>query len=189
MKKVGFICEGLTEFILLRSDGFKNYLASLKIEIAYDVIDAHGCGNLLPHNRNEHIKRLEDNGAEVIIILTDLDNAACITLTKNRIQPSENSTVVIAVKEIESWFLANTKSMRVLLGKSDFDFEFPENEINPFKTIYNLLVDAGKGSFNKKRLVTNLLRLGFDLNESAAHPNCPSAKYFIDKLESISPKE
>jgi hypothetical protein len=186
MKKVGFIVEGQTEFILLKSQSFKEYLFSLNIEIAFDIIDAGGCNNLLPHNIEPNVKKLEDNGAEAIIILTDLDDAACITLTKNRIQTKDDYIVIIAVKQIESWFLANTQTMRLLLNQANYHFEFPEAEENPYKTIYQYLVDGRKGSYNKKRIVTSLLNLGFSIQDAATHPNCPSAKYFINKLTLLS---
>ena len=47
MVKVGFICEGYTELILLQSDPFRQLLVSLNIE-RLNVINAEGSGNLLP---------------------------------------------------------------------------------------------------------------------------------------------
>lgn len=182
MRKVGFICEGQTEYILLKSEGFKNYLSSLNIEIAFDIIDASGCKNLLPHNIEPSVRKLKDYGAKAIVILTDMDDDACITLTKKRIHPQNDYLVIIAVKQIEAWFLANTQTMRLLLNQPNFHFEFPESVPNPYKEIYQYLVDNKKGSYNKKRIVTRLLDLGFSIQEAALHPNCPSAKYFIDKL-------
>ena len=45
MVKIGFICEGHTEFFLLQSPMFKNILDELNI-IPVNVINAEGCGNL-----------------------------------------------------------------------------------------------------------------------------------------------
>jgi hypothetical protein len=42
-----------------------------------------------------------------------------------------------------------------------------------------------KGTGGKKKLINILLGLGIDIHQAAAHPNCPSAKYFIDKLSSL----
>jgi hypothetical protein len=52
------------------------------------------------------------------------------------------------------------------------------------------LEKTGRG-FNKNtggkiNLINNLLALGLDITEAAKHPNCPSAKYFIHKLEGIA---
>ena len=49
MVKIGFICEGRTETMILSSMAFRNYCASIGLEIT-DVINAEGSGNLLPHN-------------------------------------------------------------------------------------------------------------------------------------------
>jgi hypothetical protein len=84
MVKIGFICEGATEQILLSSGSFRRLLGSLDLE-SLPVIDAKGAGNLLPHNIEGYVTRLEKEGANVIVILTDLDEDVCITETKNRV--------------------------------------------------------------------------------------------------------
>jgi hypothetical protein len=189
MVKVGFICEGSTEFILLQSQGFKDLLTENNISLV-NVINAGGSGNLLPHNISGYVSALEKDGAEKIFILTDLDTDVCITLTKQRISARAQDIVVVAVKQIESWFLADTDIMRVLLNKADFIFDFPENENVPFETINNLMVThtgrgVGKTSAGKIKLITRLSTLGINLNRMADHAACPSATYFIEKLKSI----
>ncbi|HXB05831.1 MAG TPA: hypothetical protein VNW04_01910 [Puia sp.] len=189
MVKVGFICEGATEQILLQSDAFRQLLATLEIE-SLPVIDAAGADNLLPHNIGGYITRLEVEGAQYIVILTDLDEDICITETKNRIKARAQDVVVIAVKKIEAWFLACSPSMGKLLGVSNFHFKNPEDDKEPFETINQLLVKyigrgAGKKNSGKIKLVTRLLENGLDLAEAAAHPNCPSAAYFLKKLKEI----
>jgi hypothetical protein len=84
MVKVGFICEGATEQILLQSDSFRNLLSSLNLE-SLQIIDAKGAGNLLPHNIEGYVTRLEKEGAKVIVILTDLRQGAgyCCCCCKN----------------------------------------------------------------------------------------------------------
>jgi hypothetical protein len=190
MIKAGFICEGGSDFILFQSESFSELLKQLNI-VSVNVIDAEGFGNLLPHNIEPYIQSLENKGAEKIVIVTDLDNAECITLTKQRINARPQDYVIIAVKEIESWFIADTTTMRKMLQKQDFNFDFPENELEPFNTINNLLVQytrRGIGRISrggKKKLAKRMLDFGFDFRRSSSHPNCPSAKYFIDKLQQI----
>ena len=190
MVKVGFICEGYTEQILLLSDKFQQLLTSINLELI-NVINATGSGNLLPHNIKGYLESLEKDGAEIIFILTDLDNDVCITHTKARIQSREQDIVIIAVKKIEAWFLANEPAMRLLLNNSSFSFETPENEEVPFETINYLSVKftgrgIGKKNAGKIKLVNKLLELGLDLRHSGSHPNCLSAKYFIDKLNKVA---
>ena len=189
MVKIGFICEGDTEQILLLSDSFQHYLSSINL-LAVNVINACGSGNLLPHNIGGYIESLEKAGAEVVVILTDLDDDICITRTKARIKPREKDVVVIAVKKIEAWFLANDIAMRSLLKNGQFSFNAPEGVANPYETINELLLKytgrgIGRTSSGKIRLVTRLIYLGFDLQNSANHPQCFSAKYFLNKLQEI----
>ena len=193
MVKVGFICEGATERIILSSPSFEQYLTSLGIKFVDEIIDAEGCGNLLPHNIDAYILRLENKGANKIILLRDLDTYSCFTSLKEHLKAREQDVVIIAVKTIESWLLANTNVMRLLLNKPDFYFDYPENENEPFETINQLLVEytgrgIGKKKSGKQKLANKVLSLGFSVQDSASHPNCPSAKYFIDKLIQLSTK-
>lgn len=190
MVKVGFICEGFTEFFLLNSTAFKSYLESIGIELI-NVINAEGVGNLLPRNIEVHLLQLELAGAEKIVILTDLDTDICVTKTKQRIGARAQDVVVIAVRQIESWFLAATSTMKQLFKDGHFEFEFPELEITPFETIRKLKfektgsgVSSGKGG--KIKLLNILLKLGYTIQQSAAHPNCTSAAYFVKRLKQIA---
>ena len=189
MVKIGFICEGDTEQILLLSDSFQHYLSSINL-LAVNVINACGSGNLLPHNIGGYVESLEKAGAEVVVILTDLDDDICITRTKERIMPRVQDVVIIAVKKIEAWFLANDIAMRSLFKDGQFSFIAPEGEDNPYETIKGLLLKftgrgIGRTSSGKIRLIKRLIDLGFDLQNSANHPQCFSAKYFINKLQEI----
>lgn len=190
MVKIGFICEGFTEFFFLQSPEFKQLLNSINLELV-NTINAEGSGNLLPHNISGYMERLKKDGAEKIIILTDLDQDICITKTKERISAPADCIVIIAVKQIESWFLACTSTMQALLRDDSFIFDFPENEEMPFLTINNLLLEKtgrgiGRNMSGKTKLIKRLLLLGLDINQAANHTACPSAKYFIDTLKRLN---
>jgi len=190
MVKIGIICEGETEQVLFLSEKFKQILASKQI-ILLNVIDAKGSGNLLPHNIIQYLQILETQGAEKILIITDLDNDKCITLTKQRVAVRPQDIVIIAVRQIEAWFLACTETMRKFLNHDTFEFASPEDESQPFETINQLLVantgrGVGKKASGKVKLVTYLLNAGLDIFQAASHPNCPSATYFINKLNTAS---
>lgn len=189
MIKVGFICEGYTERILLESPAFGSLLASLNIDLL-QVINAEGCDNLLPHNIKPYTAILENAGAQFIIILTDLDDDSCITETKKRISAREKDVMIVAVKKIEAWFLACTPAMRNVLGRPGFECSSPEEEQEPFETINNLFIahsgrGIGKKTAGKKKLINRMLENGLDLTDAAAHGNCPSAAYFLRKLKEI----
>jgi hypothetical protein len=191
MIKVGFIVEGYTEYFLLTSTSFNEFLFRNSIELV-NVINTEGCGNLLPRNIEGYIQLLEKDGAEKIVILTDLDRDVCITSTKNRIKARPQDLILVAVQQIESWFLACTPAMRELLKNDEFFFPHPESEETPYITINRLMMEyTGKGIGNnkggKKRLVKRLLdQHGLDLSISALHPACSSVKYFLNKISGLS---
>jgi hypothetical protein len=184
---IGFICEGYTELFILESDSFKGILNSLKLK-SVGVINVEGNGNLLPHNIKSHQENLFEKGASLIFVLTDLDKDQCITKTRLRITESENQIIIVAVKQIESWFLADNSTMN-LIFKGDYSFENPENENVPIETIRNIYFNKFKrgliGRDEKKKLAKKMIDNGFSIQNAANHPNCPSAKYFLTKLQSI----
>lgn len=139
MVNVGFICEGYTEWFILESENFRNILQNLDLNMV-GVINVEGNGNLLPRNIEKHRKNLMDDGADVILILTDLDEDQCITNTRNRIGEKEDQHIIIAVKQIESWFLADSETMKSIF-RGNFLYEYPENAVIPFETIRKIYFD------------------------------------------------
>ena len=186
MVKVGFICEGKTERKIIESDKFQNFLSDVGIDCIKPVLDVKGSGNLLPENLKESVILFRNKGAEKIVILTDLDEDACVTVTKNRITNDENKIVIVAVRKIESWFLADSITLSNLL-KLEFYFNKPEEEINPFDTLKETFMNRQNRGIGVKDIFTaRMLKYGFSLENAAAHPNCPSATYFLNKLKQIA---
>jgi predicted ATP-dependent endonuclease of OLD family len=183
MVKIGFIVEGDTEKILFSSSAFQNYLNSININYIPQIINAEGNGNLLPHNISEYTQTLIDKGAEKIFIITDLDSDECVTKTKKRIKPNDIHQCIISRKTIESWFLADTQTIRKYLNSADYICETPETLENPFQEIKNQrMAHINKGVSDKKILVKTLLNLGLSFESIISNPNCNSAKYFHNKL-------
>ncbi len=140
----------------------------------------------MPGNSKEYLDTLLANGAEKILILTDLDEDACITFTKNRITTSADRIVIVAVRNIESWFLADSQTLSLLL-RQKFEFEQPENEITPFETLRNIFLEKqNRGIGDKDILAARMIKYGFSLENAARHPNCPSATYFLNKLQQLA---
>lgn len=185
---IGFICEGFTEELILESEKFDLFLRDCNLRNV-GLINVKGNSNLLPHKIFQHQEFLYKKGASKIVILTDLDQDECITKTKLRITESTNQIIIIAVKQIESWFLADNETMGKILDE-DFVFEFPENEDIPIETIRKIHFDKFNrglvGKDEKIRLARKMLKAGFSIQNAANHPNCPSAKYFLTKLQSIA---
>jgi hypothetical protein len=184
---IGFICEGFTEALILESEDFNRVLQEFNLKNV-GLINVKGNSNLLPHRISQHQEFLFKEGASKIFILTDLDKDECITKTKLRITESPNQIIIIAVKQIESWFLADNETMSKIL-EGDFIFNFPENEDVPIETIRKIHFDKFNrgliGKDEKTKLARKMLKYGFSIQNAANHPNCPSAKYFLTKLQSI----
>ena len=188
MVSLGFIVEGFTEKMIIRSKKFLALLQRLNLTFI-DVIDVEGGGNLLPENLGDSIELLMKNGAEQIFILTDLEDAPSIISIKDRIDPDRDYTVIIAVKTIEAWYLADTSSISNFIG-SNLRCENPEELENPFKYIKGENIRlTGRGVKSKRLLCSRILKSGFSIENAAAHPNCPSAKYFLEKLRSLTHTE
>ena len=186
MVKVGFICEGKTERKIVESEKFQHYLLQIGIECIKPIFDAKGAGNLLPENLRQELISLKAKGAQRVIILTDLDDDTCISLTKNRITVEENRIVIVAVRKIESWFLADSSTLTILL-KQNFHFEKPEEEAIPFDTLKKIFINnQARGIGVKDIFSARMLKYGFSIENAAAHPNCPSALYFMNKLKQIA---
>ncbi|MCY7352277.1 MAG: hypothetical protein LH606_16705 [Cytophagaceae bacterium] len=184
MVKIGFICEGETEKLIVESPVFQNLISEFGLVCIDDVIDAGGNGNLLPQNIEQFQLRLLNLGAQKIFILTDLDVNSCITLTRTRITERPDQIIIVSVKQIESWFLADSFALN-LICQTDFSFCRHEQELNPFETIRQQLFDlTGRGIHKRSKLILakRFLNAGFSIRNAAAHPNCPSARYFLNKL-------
>jgi hypothetical protein len=182
--KLGFIVEGATEKIILEKSDFFLYLDSLSIEYVPEVTNVGGNGNLLPRNIGAFTSTLESKGANKIFILTDLDKEQCITITKNRIAPSDQHIVTISVKQIEAWFLSDTNAMCNLLNDPAFVCDNPEEIDNPFEEIKSIrLSKIGKGVPTKIILANTMVHKNkFSIIKAAEHANCSSAKYFLNKI-------
>ena len=191
MVKLGFIGEGAVEKIILESSQFQEYLHSLGIDFVNEVVDATGNGNLLPHNIDQYSQILKSKGASTIIILTDLDDDQCTTLTKSRIKPSEIHIVIVSVKEIEAWFLADEEAMRTFLKDNDYSIGNPEAIEKPFEKIRGLRIEKiGRGIGSKVILANQMInKHNFSILRAAKHPNCASARFFIGKIIELSQKQ
>ncbi len=188
MVRLGFIVEGATEKIILEQSDFFDYLQTSGIDYVPEVIDAHGNGNLLPHNIQPLSDVLTNKGATHVVILTDLDKDQCITKTKTRIAALPNHSVVVSEKVIESWFLSDTDAMRAFLKDPAYNHNTPETLADPFGEIKAIrMAKNGLGVSGKVILANTMVKsCGFSIQKAAQHPKCNSAKYFLKKIEEIS---
>ncbi len=187
MVKIGFICEGKSDKVILKSEKFRQFLKSIGLENSDELITFVGSeGDLIPEKRTAYRKKLEDKGAEKIFILRDFDQNNYFSELKSSLLKKDNEEIIFPVKQIESWFLADNETLSDLF-KTTFHFNYPEKEDNPFQTIKNLSIQHRNKGFGSELLMARcMINAGYDIINSANHPNCNSAKYFIKKLQALN---
>lgn len=197
MVTIGFIVEGDSEAILVKSEGFICFLNNLKLHCSKElVINAGGKFNLYNPNADFSkigirvtgwIETLKAKGAELIFILLDFDDSDdSFTLFKQKVCHHESNVIVIAKQELEAWYLADTAALNNYLGTTDLAIENPESFLNPLDELKRLRhLYSNKGIADKKFLTKHFIRSGFSLKNAADHSNCHSAKYFLHKLIAI----
>ncbi len=187
MVKLGFICEGETEKTIVESEKFKSLLSNLNLELV-GAIDATGGGNQLPKNILPFHNALIGLNAEKIFILTDREKDPCITEVKNRIENNLGHQIIVSVEAIESWYLADDVTLSAIFRKN-FHCDSPESTPSkPFDYLRSELNKSGiQGlSSSKIKFTKRMLQYGFDVANAAVHPECKSAKYFLNKLKEAS---
>jgi hypothetical protein len=184
--KVGFIVEGFCERIILKSAAFATYLGKQGIELVSDVVNLEGKGALNTARMQTQVQVLRDKGAEHIIVLRDLDDAPCFTSAKQEVFQAYDVKICIAVRELEAWYLADSQTLSTIFQRK-FYFDEPEAEVKPIETLKRLRQDyQGVGISDKKLFTKLMLREGFTIEQSAQHPNCSSARYFLNKLQNLT---
>ncbi|MCU0435275.1 MAG: hypothetical protein MUC87_17600 [Bacteroidia bacterium] len=187
MVKIGFIAEGASEKLILESASFQSFLQRINLQYVESVIDAEGNNNQLPDKRREFVLSLKDQGATHIFILTDKDQEPCITSVKERILPEEDEAVIVSVKQLEAWFLADSVAMKNYLNTDTYSCDFPESFDRPIDEIKRIRIEINKRGVADKLILTKQMILsGFSIENASAHPNCHSAKYFVAKLNALA---
>ncbi len=182
MVKLGIICEGETEGIIFNTPEFGQLLQSFQVKLI-GVVETGSKTQYFEDRLIKYRQILLDKGADKIIALVDLDKDACITLTKEGIPHFEDQLIIVAVKEFENWYLADTAALSSLLDRQVYIY-LPEKENDAEKSIIQL---RGKGfGHSKPRLANAMKRHGFTIEKAAQHPNCPSAAYFLTKLQTLA---
>ena len=183
MVKAGFIVEGASERIIVESPRFVSLLRDCGYQLVTPVVDAEGGGNLLPHNIEAFIKRLDHAGAERVFVLTDLEDEELVATVRARVAHTRINFAFIAVKALEAWYLADSPAMNAWLGIDDFHEANPEaTPEKPWERLRQVAAERNKrgpGS-NKVAFARRLIKhWGFSVENAAAHENCPSARELV----------
>ena len=186
MVKVAFIVEGKVEKIFIEFLDKTEWFSKYNIERVGAIIDAKGGGNLCPKNMQSFVNQVKTYNPDKIFILTDLECDPCVEKTKERLGDCDICHIVLAKKAIEAWFLADNEIIHQFTNENLDSFEFPEEtEDMPYDVWKKILLEYTGRGVSKVKLVTSILKNGFDIEKSASHPNCPSAKYFFEKIRFI----
>lgn len=193
MVKIGFIVEGETEeYILKHSNTLHQYLFDLGYDLNQDAVISIGGKSKFKNIEimEQKINSLKILKVEKIFILLDSDDELPKSVSDSLMNlyskqnPDGNyfindiEFIFVAVKEVENWYLADSEAMRKWLSDDSFKEDDPESIDKAWdylKTISQNNRGASKPLFAKK-----MLKLGFAIENSAKHPNCSSAKEFID---------
>ena len=193
MIRIGFVVEGICEKLLIESAGFHTWASQYGLEIGYPVINAGGNGNLCTQNIKPFLEKCHiEANPDKIVVLTDLECEPCVTATKARIGNDKVTQIIVAKKALEAWFLADTVAMRRWLKNDDFPGEtmpeqttgMPWERLKEIATIYHKK-KLGPGRKKKPFTQKMIAQFGFSIERAANHPNCPSAKYFVEKLQNL----
>ena len=187
MVTVGFVVEGDSDKYLVESELFRTWLRE---ECNLKVVDkvANAKGNMRSRYIEDQVRLLrQDTNPDKVVVLADLDpdeRVQCVQARKELIGSKGIDLVIIAKKALESWFLADTEAMHRWLEDDTFYEVAPETLTGmPWNRLRELRDKKGrgpgtKGSFPRKFI----LRHGFDVRRAALHDQCPSARYFIERL-------
>jgi len=191
MVRVGFVVEGDCEEILVKSSHFRNLVARYHLEICR-VVNTRGRGNLCPKNISTSIANCRLASPDKIVVLTDLECEPCITAAKEYIGEEGVDQIVVAKKALEAWFLADTEAMRCWLKNDDFQGEIMPEKTSamPWEHLKEIAKHhhkdgRGPGTRKKRFAKAMINQFDFSIERAANHPNCPSAKYFLEKLQQL----
>lgn len=186
MVKIGLLVEGHCEEMILSSDAFTRFLTDCGLKLVDRIINVRGKNNLNTSVAHSQAQILRDQGAQWIVVLRDLDELENKEAARKEVIDGDDVLVYVAIKELEAWFLADSETISKIF-KTNFFHEWPEQEVKPIDHLKALSMRYRDRGIDDKRKFTNLmLNNGFTVENAANHPNCPSARYFLDKLKTLA---
>ena len=187
MVTVGFVVEGASEKRLVESELFKKWLREdCNLEVVKPVVDAGGkMDSVHIEAFVKNLKKIANPDKTVVLADLDPDNRVpCVEKRKDLIGSQGIDLVAIARKAMESWFLADTEAMRRWLGDDTFCEATPETLAGmPWDRLKELGRKKGRGPGTKVRFSRKFIcEHGFNVRRAARHAQCPSARYFVERL-------
>ena len=191
--RIGFVVEGQSDKVVVESETFGRWLEDQDMELVGPVVVAGGHGAMQRRTKGgmglAQLLRKQAGNLDRIVVLADLDPSEavpCITCRKKRIDTEAVDLVVVARKAIESWFLADTLAMRSWTGDESYYEKRPEETPDmPWDRMKEVgHTRRGRSKVLFARLLTG--QHGFDVVRAAEHPECPTARYFIERVSTLT---
>jgi hypothetical protein len=193
MIKVGFIVEGNSEKVVYESEIFQELLERFNLTCVGVITPGSRTKFFAQEQLIKYYENIRKNEPDKIIIIIDKEgDDECLYEIKQRISCIDqiNQINIIQVKTLESWFLADSVALSRAFHRN-YNYETPEStENHPFDELQNeFIVNTERGLGSKEstlpaRKMVNKYK--FSIENAAKHPNCPSARYFLQKLSDLN---
>lgn len=194
MIKVGFIVEGQSERIVYESDNFQELLSRFNLICVGVISPGSRTKFFVEEQLLKYYKNILNKEPDKVFIIIDKENEnECLSEIREKLIDCnvEIQINVIQVKTLESWFLADSVALSKAFNKR-YKHDTPEKiKCHPFDELQKeFLINTGRGLGSKestlpaKKMVN---KYNFSIENAANHPNCPSAKYFLQKLSELNP--
>lgn len=186
--RIGFVVEGDSEKIILEHSTFREWATQHGMHICDPIINMEGKRKIFNKEiMNEKIAACRNQtNPDKVVLLFDLDEVPCYTAARNKIDPDIFDLIVMARKAFEAWFLADGETLGKALG-IPIQERHPETISKPWEYIKQLSNQPrahGPGD-SKPKFARKMLKAGFSIQRAAEHPHCPSARYFVEKLQQL----
>lgn len=194
VERIGFIYDGETEEVIIKSEMFDNYLASIGLRSVGEF-------KYKSKKLSAYSDILINKGAEKVIIITDMEQSPCFSEVFERYDEenlNEYHKIIVVKRMGEAWLMADTDTLKGILRigrhRSFNENNNPEAEIDPHHKINELLSRHTNRAGNKKKavkftskplLAKKFLDNGFTIEAAVSHPQCMSIKYFDRYLRGL----
>ena len=125
---------------------------AIALSLIADISTPHFIQHTLGRRGNGYLRSKMDSWyqmaqQQVMVVLTDLDRANCLVEFRDQwlvAEPPKNLLLRIAVREVESWVLADHVAMRALIGVKGVLPAAPDELADPKQSLLKLAKSAPK---------------------------------------------
>jgi hypothetical protein len=190
--KIGIGVEGPSD---------KKFLDSL-LKREYPKIRFHiqnmGCRTKLMRNASQLLNQWKECNFDAGFILIDCDKSICasqvvgefersIQEESRKYKPDRFLSVIVAIKEIEAWFLSDEQAIHSIFSQSDYNVPVETGAIGAEGLLKKFWKKERKSSINK---ISFAETIALYFNPQRAMPHSESFAYFWSRLqETLNNKE